>query len=311
MSRIPLLVIGGPTASGKTNLAVQMSLRFGGEIVSADSMQIYKDISIGTARASESELSGVPIHLSGFVELSQEYSAARFVEDASAAIKNIHKRGGLPVVCGGTGLYINSLIDNISFSGAAPDAQLRASLSAMPTEQLLGELRLVDPESAARLNYSDKKRIVRALEVYRTTGITMTEHNRLSKLKPSPYEVCFMCVGFRDRELLYRRIERRVDIMLENGLVDEARYVLEHGGEGTVMQAIGYKEFLPYFNGGCSLEEAVEILKRDTRRYAKRQLTWFRRDERVHWLYADDYKGFDELCDHAEEIFKETGVYSR
>lgn len=303
MEKIPLLIIGGPTASGKTGLAVALAKRFEGEIVSADSMQIYKDISIGTARASEDELDGVPIHLSGFLPLDETYSAARYVEDAGRAIADIHSRGKLPILCGGTGLYISSLIDNIKFSGTEPDQNLRAQLMETPAEQLMEKLRSVDPESAERLNISDKKRIARALEVYMQTGVTITEHNRLSKLAPSNYDVCYICLNFEDRELLYGRCDSRVDAMLAAGLLDEARFVLRSGGRGTVMQAIGYKEFLPYFDGTQTLCEAVEILKRDTRRYAKRQLTWLRRDERVQWIYIDRFGSFDEITAEAERIF--------
>lgn len=308
--KIPLLVIAGPTASGKTALSVELAKKFGGEIVCADSMQIYKDIYIGTARVTPEEAQGIEHHLCGFLPLGDSFSTAQYVEKAEEAIKDIYKRGKLPVMCGGTGLYISSLINNVKFSNAAPDEKLRNSLMEKDGGELLAELSKIDPESAERLYVSDKKRIVRALEVYYTTGKTIIEHNRLSKLEPSKYEVCLIGLNYLNRDILYNRIEKRVDIMMEQGLLDEARLVLENPNAKTVIQAIGYKEFLPYFNGECTVSEAVEVLKLNTRHYAKRQITWFKREEKTVWLYPDEYKNSEEILEKAVNIFKETEAYS-
>lgn len=306
--KIPLLVIGGPTASGKTRLAAELALRHSGEVVSADSMQIYRGMEIGTAKPTPEETLGVPHHLMGFVEPGQSFSVADYVALAKETIGNIHSRGRLPVLCGGTGLYIRSLITNTAFTEADNDPVLRAELAQRAaregTDALMRELRSFDPESAQRIEPRNLPRLIRAIELYRTTGVTMTEHLRRSRLAPSPYRVCFLCLGFRDRERLYERINRRVDEMFRRGLVEEARELLETPGGATAMQAIGYKELLPYFRGEISLREAQDTIKRETRRYAKRQLTWFRREEQARWLFVDDYARWDALRDAAKEIVR-------
>ena len=276
--KIPLLVIGGPTASGKTRLAAELALRHSGEVVSADSMQIYRGMEIGTAKPTPEETLGVPHRLMGFV------------------------------LAGGTGLYIRSLITNTAFTEADNDPALRAELTQRAaqegTEGLMQELRSFDPESADRIEPRNLPRLIRAIELYRVTGVTMTEHLRRSRLVPSPYRVCFLCLGFRDRERLYERINQRVDEMFRRGLVEEAKELLEMPSGATAMQAIGYKELLPYFRGEVSLPEAQDTIKRETRRYAKRQLTWFRREEQARWLFVDDYAQWDALRDAAEEIIR-------
>lgn len=306
--KIPLLVIGGPTASGKTRLAAELALHCGGEVVSADSMQIYRGMEIGTAKPTPEETLGVPHHLMDFVEPGQSFSVADYVALARETVGDIHSRGRLPVLAGGTGLYIRSLITNTQFTEADSDPALRAELAQRAaregTDALMRELRSFDPESAQRIEPRNLPRLIRAIELYRTTGVTMTEHLRRSRLAPSPYRVCFLCLGFRDRERLYERINRRVDEMFRRGLMEEARELLETPGGATAMQAIGYKELLPYFRGEISLREAQDTIKRETRRYAKRQLTWFRREEQARWLFVDDYARWDALRDAAKEIVR-------
>ena len=297
--KIPMLCVVGPTASGKTALAAELARRFDGEIISADSMQIYSEMQIGTARPTEEEMRGVPHHLTGFLPLSQPYSVARFVEDASRCAAEIFSRGRLPVLAGGTGLYVSSLVNGVSFAEEPHDPALRCSLQRRAEEEggekLLAELAGFDSESAARLHPNNLGRIIRAIEIYRTTGITMTEQLRRSREKGSPYRLCMLGLTFTDRQQLYARIDRRVEAMLAAGLEEEARHVLAMPDRATALQAIGYKELAPFLRGECSREEAVENLKRETRRYAKRQLTWFRRDERIFWLERDRFETEEAL----------------
>ena len=291
VSKQPLLVLAGPTASGKTDLAVRLAKRLDGEVVSADSMQVYQELRIGTARPLLDELEGVPHHLLGFVPLEQAYSVAQYAEDARGVIASVGKRGKLPILCGGTGLYIQAVTDNLRFSEETGDRALRELLRARAAreggEPLLADLRGIDPDTAARLHENDIGRIVRALELYYTTGLTITEQNRRSRQEESPYRTCMLLLDFHDRQKLYDRINQRVDRMLEQGLLEEASRVLRGTNASTALQAIGYKELKPYFEGECPLEAAVDNLKRETRRYAKRQLSWFRRLP-MHRLYVDE-----------------------
>lgn len=292
-TRIPLPVIVGPTASGKTDLAVQLAKQMNGEVVSADSMQIYQILQVGTARPTEEEMDGIPHHLMGFLPLNEAYSVAQYVEHAGAVIREIRSRRKQPILCGGTGLYVQSLIENIDFSvEAVSDPAYREELRFLAEEQggqaLWEHLNQVDPETAARLHPNDHGRLIRALELYHTSGMTMSEHNRRSRQNPSPYEPCVILLDFKERARLYERIDRRVEMMLQNGLLEEARLLLNTPHAPTAMQAIGYKELAPYFNGEISLKESVERIQQGTRRYAKRQLSWFRRMN-VHTLYREDY----------------------
>ena len=288
--KIPLVAVAGPTASGKTALGIALSKHFGGEIVSADSMQIYKGMTIAAAVPTEEERKVSPHHLIEFLEPSVKFSVADYVEIARKTILEIANRNKLPILVGGTGLYINSLVDGIEFTKEKPSEELRKKLEEefqeKGGEEMLKKLSVFDPQTANRLNASDKRRILRAIEIFETTGITLTRQNELSKIKGSNYNTVMLGITFRDREKLYERINLRVDKMLDEGLLDEARQASNKGV--TAAQAIGHKEFIPYFKGEVSLEEAVEKLKRETRRYAKRQLTWFRRDTRINWLYADE-----------------------
>ncbi len=303
----PYPIIAGPTASGKTGVAVQLAKRLKGEVVSADSMQIYNEISIGTARPTAEEMDGVPHHLLGFVPLDETYSVARYTVDADRVFNEVFSRGKTPILCGGTGLYIQSFSENIQFFAHEPNEELRAQLKQRAVAKggavLLEELRLVDPESAARLHENDFNRIIRALEVYRTTGQTISEQARLSKAVPSPFDRCLFLLNYRNRSTLYERIDRRVDGMLADGLLQEAERVYRVNPRATVLQAIGYKELLPYFRGEDTLENAVEQLKLSTRHYAKRQLSWFNRMDGVRTVWMDDYADASAAVDEITQQF--------
>ena len=302
-TKLPLLVVAGPTASGKTRLGVELALRFNGEVISADSMQIYKKMNVGTAKATPEEMKGVPHHMLDFLEPEQQFSVADFVEQASALIEDIVSRGKLPIVVGGTGLYISSLVDNLTFSPMPQSPQLREELKQKAAQQgndsLLEELRSFDPEAAEKLHANNLGRVIRAIEVYRLTGITMTETVKNSRNIPSPYRLCMIALTAQDRQFLYDRIDRRVDIMVQQGVVEEAKELYHLPLSSTARQAIGYKEFDGYIEGTSSLEECVEKLKMETRRYAKRQLTWFRRDTRYHWLEIDRCENFETMFETA------------
>lgn len=291
MNKLPIVAVVGPTASGKTELAVALAKKLGGEIVSADSMQIYKSMHIASAAPDEEEKQGVPHHLIEFLSPDKTFSVADYVSLASKICRDIASRQKAVILAGGTGLYINSLLDNITFEESQTDMALREKLiqeyAEKGGEAMLEELRRFDPESADRLHPNNNKRIVRAFEIYLTSGITMTQQLENSKSEPSPYIPFIIGLTYSDRALLYDRINSRVDKMLMSGLLDEAKKAYDSQNKGTGSQAIGHKEFFPFFEGNATLEECTETLKGETRRYAKRQLTWFRRDERIDWIYKD------------------------
>ena len=290
--KIPVIAVVGPTASGKSRLAVQLAKWLNTEIVSADSMQIYRELSIGTAKPTEEEMEGIPHHMIGFLSVEEPFSVADYVSAAGACLREIASRDKIPILCGGTGLYVRSLLQNLEFSESGQDAELRQSLRQKAEREgpsvLVEELRQFDPESAERIDPNNVGRLIRAIELYRTTGRTMTCHLEESRKNPSPYDVCMLGLNYRDRSLLYDRINRRVDQMMEDGLLEEAKAVLLQEGGKTALQAIGYKELRPYLMGQVPFETAVETMKQETRRYAKRQLTWFRREDGIIWLYPDD-----------------------
>ena len=289
--KIPVLVIVGPTASGKTALAVEAAEKLDGEVVSADSMQIYRGMDIATAKPSHEEMRGIPHHMISIIDPDRNFSVADFQRMASNIINDIHDRGKTPVVAGGTGLYIDSLLQNVKFPDVPESPEVRRRLvqrAADGMQPLWDELNAIDPATAQKLHVNNRGRIIRALEVYYASGVTMSEYVLRSRSEPSPYEPVMIGLNFRDRQKLYDRINRRVDAMLEAGLVDEARRYFELNCGGTAAQAIGYKELYPYLKGEIDLESAVENLKMQTRRYAKRQLTWFRRNENINWLYLDE-----------------------
>ncbi len=313
-NQIQLVSVVGPTASGKTGLSVELAKHFHGEIVSADSMQIYRGMTIATAKPTKEEQQGIPHHLMDFLPADSEYSVAMFVEDARRCINEINGRGKLPFVVGGTGLYVDSLLNHIQFHGEHRDealtAQLWGEFEKNGLEPLLNQLEAFDPQTAARLRIEkNPKRVIRAIEFYRTTGMTLTEQNERSRKEQSPYRAVKIGLNFRDRERLYERINLRVDCMLEQGLLQEAQAVLSSPLSATSVKAIGYKELAPYFKGEAALEECIEKLKRETRRYAKRQLTWFRRDKEIHWLYVDEFDSFEELYNAAVHIINKGLLY--
>ena len=284
-----IIIIGGPTATGKTKLSVALAKEFGGEIISADSVQIYKKLDIGSAKPTKEEMDGIPHHMIDIVEPNDSFSVCDFVTRAKADIKDILSRGKLPIIAGGTGLYISSFVDNVSFTEAETDLALRDELikkaEKIGAEALHSELEKIDPESGKRIHPNNIKRVIRALEIYYQTGKTMTQQNELSKLTESPYTYKMFALS-SDRELIYERINKRVDVMVDDGLFDEVSSLLNAGitRDMQSMQAIGYKEIVSFFEGALTKDEAIEAVKQNSRRYAKRQLTWFRRDERYLWL---------------------------
>lgn len=304
MSKIKTVFIVGPTASGKTGLGILLAEKFSGEVISADSMQIYKGIHIASAAPDAEEMRGIPHHLLEFLEPSVSYSVADYVKAARVAVSDIDNRGNLPIVVGGTGLYISSLADNTEYTEEETDYELRRSLEnrfdEIGAEEMLKELSRFDPDTAARLHPNNRRRIIRAFEVYKTTGKTITEQNELSHTGEQYIEPLLIGINYRDREKLYERINLRVDIMLENGLLEEAKIALSM--VGGAVQAIGHKELAGFLKGEGTLDEATENLKRQTRRYAKRQMTWFNRDKRINWIYIDET---ENVVTEAERLIKE------
>lgn len=284
-----ILVVTGPTATGKTALSVELAKKLGGEIVSADSMQIYRGMDIGTAKVTKAEMQNIPHHMIDIADPSEDYSVSRYVEEADAAVRGILSRGRLPIVAGGTNLYIDSLIAGLDFAEKAEDAALRERLNKqyddIGGEAMLEHLRGFDPERAAKLHPADKRRIVRAVEIYILTGETITRHDEETKKRPKRYDAVKIALTFADRAVLYDRINARVDKMVSDGLFDEVKGLVDSGLSPacTSMQAIGYKEPAAYFRGEMSKDAAIELIKLSSRRYAKRQLTWLRRDTTVLW----------------------------
>lgn len=287
-----IICIVGPTASGKTRLSIALAQALGAEVVSFDSMQLYRGMDIGTAKPTKEEMQGIPHHMLDFLDPREDYSVSRYVQDADRCVQDILARGKPVILVGGTGLYIDSLILGRQFA-PYPETGRREALTRQAQEQgietVLAQLREVDPEAAAVLHPSNQKRIIRALEVYQETGKTITEHNRLSKLRPPKYHPLWLGLTFSRRQTLYDRIDRRVEKMLRAGLVDEVRRLVESGvsEKATALQAIGYKELLGMLRGECTLEEAKASIQLLSRRYAKRQLTWFRHNPDVHWIEAE------------------------
>ena len=299
-----IIVVCGPTASGKTALSVELAKRLNGEVVSADSMQIYKELNIGTAKPDAAERQGIPHHMLDVVSVRESYSVSRYEREAAACVEAVWARGRQPIVCGGTGLYINALIHGAGFSVCDDSGRTRAALEAewdsRGAAAMKEELALVDPESAARLHENDRKRILRALEVYRLTGRTITAHNAETQTRPPRYAGRFLGICPADRAVLYERIDRRVLDMMARGLLEEVTALEEQGLlTGTAAQAIGYKELLGFLHGSCTLEESVAQIQQKSRNYAKRQLTWFRRDARVQWIEYEKNSSLDRIVEKA------------
>lgn len=304
-----VVAIGGPTATGKTALSVALARQFNGEVINADSMQVYRGLSVGTAKATEEERAGVCHHLLDFLNPEEPYSVAEFVEMAAGLIPQITGRGHLPLVVGGTGLYITSLLHGIAFAPQRSDPELREELQQEAEEQgaqaLYEHLRQIDPEYAAKVHPNNLPRVIRALEVFRLTGRKMSEEQRQSRPETPPYRSLCLCLTYRDRAELYRRIDLRVDKMLEQGILGEAETVWLHKAEyRTAAQAIGYKEFFPYFEGTQSLAACTAALKQATRRYAKRQLTWFRHQNDARWLYVDEEDAFGRAAELIQDFLQ-------
>lgn len=296
-----ILVIVGPTATGKTKLSVEMAKRIGGEIISADSMQIYRDVWVGTASPTEAEQDGIPHHLQNFLPLTQKYSVADYVCDAKAAIEAIFARGNIPIVVGGTGLYVDSLLYNTNFSEVVADPALREELRTLVAEHgnehLHGLLAESDPETAEELHPNNVGRVIRAIEVFRLTGQKMSVHKQQSRLVTPNFQATVIGLTYSDRQKLYNRINARVDAMVGEGILEEAKRVITLPPDSTALQAIGYKEFIPYLNGEATLEHCVEELKKHSRNYAKRQLTWFNKNTDISWIELDNFENFHKLLD--------------
>ena len=303
----PIICIAGPTASGKTALAVELAKQLNGEVISCDSMQVYKRMDIGTAKPTEEEMQGIPHHMIDVAEPDEDFSVSRYCCLAAPIVDDIVARGKTAIIAGGTGLYMDSLIRGNAFA-PFPSTGVREKLEAQADSEgmefLLNWLRSIDPEAAARLHLSDRKRIIRALEVYLETGQTITEHNRKTQQIPPKYTPLWLGLDFADRAELYRRIDRRVDMMLEMGLISEIQGLLASGipPRCTAMQAIGYKEFVNALNGEETIAQAAEEVKKASRHYAKRQLTWFRRNPKLHWLKRQTGEKNEEILSIARQI---------
>lgn len=289
----PLIILTGPTAVGKTKASIGLAKAIGGEIISADSMQVYRHMDIGSAKITKEEMADVPHYLIDVLEPEEEFHVVRFQQMAKAAMADIYSRGKIPIIVGGTGFYIQALLYDIDFTENEGDSVYREKLEALAKEKgaayLHGQLAMVDPKSAEEIHANNIKRVIRALEFYHQTGQKISEHNERERQKESPYQFCYFVLNDR-RECLYERIDQRVDQMIRNGLVQEVQTLKERGCTKQLvsMQGLGYKEIFSYLEGDCSLEEAVYIIKRDTRHFAKRQLTWFKRERDVIWVQKDE-----------------------
>ena len=311
-----VIVIAGPTASGKTRLGIELAKALRGEIVSADSMQVYKHMDIGTAKADASERAAAIHHMLDVAEPWENYSVARYVEDATRVCDDILARGKRPIIVGGTGLYIDSLIAGRDFADNQEDMALRRELEeqfdSQGPEAMLRILEEFDPERAAKLRHGDKRRIIRAIEIFKLTGITATEHDRLTRLRPPKYDAARIVLNYKNRAELYQRIDRRVEMMDELGLFEEIEALLKEGlsPESTAMQAIGYKEAVLAVQGKMAKKEAIALIQQNSRRYAKRQLTWFRRWEGAHWIEWDKSPDFEAARLSSTEFLRSKGYHN-
>lgn len=308
----PLIAVVGPTASGKTAVGIALAKEYNGEVVSADSMQIYKGMDIATAKPDEEEMQGIPHHLISELEPTSSFSVAEYVKLAQQKIENIAARGKIPILVGGTGLYVSSLIDNINFDNAITDGSVRRRLTEeaeqIGNEAMLERLREIDPEAAEKIPAANLVRVIRALEVYEVTGIPFSRHKELNRMQDSLYNACMIGLTYKDRNVLYDRINKRVDIMLQKGLIEECRAVYENEKLGTACQAIGYKELIPYFENKKTKEECIDKIKQYSRNYAKRQLTWFRRDERIQWVEIDEDTAFSTIIAECKKVVAKTEI---
>ena len=304
-----IICIAGPTASGKTALAVELAKELNGEVVSCDSMQVYRRMDIGTAKPTVDEMQGIPHHMLDVADPEEDFSVSRYCAMAEPIVADILRRGKTAIIAGGTGLYMDSLIrGNVfaPFPSTGVREELEAQADNLGMDAMLSRLQSVDPEAAARLHLSDRKRILRALEVYLETGETITAHNRRTQAIPPRFRPLWLGLDFENRADLYERIDRRVGLMLETGLMEEIQGLLASGipARATAMQAIGYKEFVDALEGRCTLEQAADQVRQSSRRYAKRQLTWFRRNQAMHWLTRTPETGVEEILSMARQTFR-------
>ena len=309
----PLIILTGPTAAGKTSLSIELAKSIGGEIISADSMQVYKKMDIGTAKIRPEEMQGVPHYLIDELDPSEEFNVVAFVEKSKEAMKKIYATGHIPIIVGGTGFYIQALLYDIDFSQHEDKESYRKELEQLAKEKgkeyLYEILKKKDPEYATITHCNNVKKVIRALEYYKETGKKLSEHNEEQRQKESPYNFAYF-VLYHDREELYDRINRRVDLMMEEGLLFEVESLIKEGYTKNLvsMQGLGYKEFFDYFDGRMTLEDTVDKIKKDTRRFAKRQLTWFRREKEVIWLNKKEYEQEKDLLDSVLNIIEEKGI---
>ena len=306
-----IICVAGPTASGKTALAVELAKELNGEVVSCDSMYVYKRMNIGTAKPTHEEMEGIVHHMLDVAEPWEDFSVSRYCEMASSAVDDIIARGKTAIIAGGTGLYMDSLIRGNAFApfpATGMREELEAKADELGMEAMLAELSAIDPEAAGRLHLKDRKRIIRALEVYYETGQTITQHNKKTQEVPPRYQPVWLGLDFADRQELYRRIDMRVELMLQQGLVEEIRALLGKGipKKCTAMQAIGYKEFVDALDGVITIEEAAAKVQQSSRHYAKRQLTWFRRNENMRWLTRQPGDSADKILSTARQLLQET-----
>ena len=309
MSKIFLPIIVGPTASGKTRLGIEVAKLFDGEVVSCDSMQIYKGMDIATAKPTFEEMQGIPHHLISVIEPSERFSVADYKTLADKAISNIHSRGKMPIMVGGTGLYADTVAENMIFSENETDFALRSKLQKIAEEKgntyMHEWLEKIDKVTADELHENNLGRVIRAIEIYEQTGIPMSVHKINSRKAESPYNPCYIGLDFEDRQVLYDRINLRVDEMVRLGLVEEAKEAYKHHNEhSTSVQAIGYKELIPYFENKADLADCIETIKLKTRQYAKRQLTWFRKNDRIYRIFVDKYSNFNNLLNIVQKYIE-------
>ena len=309
-----VLCVVGPTATGKTKMGVALAKRFDGEVVSVDSMQLYRGMAIGTAAPTREEMEGIPHHMVAVADPAESWSAARYVREADTCVQDILRRGRLPVLVGGTGLYLDALIRGTDFAAGSQGTELRQQLQRRArqegTETLLEELRRIDPAAAQKLHLRDEKRIIRALEVWYETGCTITEHDRQERQRPPKYDALYIGLDFLDRQDLRDRIDRRVDTMVEQGLLEEVEALLASGlpRDATALQAIGYKQFLAVAEGTATRQEAIAEVKLRSRQYAKRQLTWLRRNPDIFWIRWESRPNFPEGLQKATEYLHSRGL---
>ncbi len=308
-----IICIAGPTASGKTALAVELAKSFNGEVISCDSMQVYRRMDIGTAKPSIAEMQGIPHHMIDVAEPDEDFSVSRYCAMATPILDDILTRGKTAIIAGGTGLYMDSLIrgnDFAPYPATGARERLEAQADEMGMEYMLEKLRHIDPDSAARLHLADRKRIIRALEVFEETGETITAHNKRTQAIPARYSPLWLGLDFEPRQALYDRIDLRVSMMLEQGLENEIRTLLASGipAKCTAMQAIGYKEFVAALEGTIPIEEAADEVRKSSRHYAKRQLTWFRRNCKMNWLVRTSDDGFEEILQSARQLITQSDI---